>query len=186
MVLAAGLIVIALIDVPYQLWDYHKGLRMTLEEVKREARESEGDPKLKARIRSQQREMARKRMMAEVPNADVVVTNPTHYSVALKYRDGAMRAPQVVAKGADLVAQKIRELAAKHGVPTLEAPPLARALFRHAEIGDEVPPALYNAVAQVLAYVHHLRHFMKFGGNAPQTPTDLEVPAGMDIVEGAA
>jgi flagellar biosynthetic protein FlhB len=124
--------------------------------------------------------MAQRRMMTEVPTADVVVTNPTHYAVALKYADGKMRAPKVVAKGADEVAAKIRELAAEHKVPLLEAPPLARALYTHTELGDEIPEGLYTAVAEVLAYVFQLRTFGKHGGVRPQEPADLEVPPQLD------
>jgi flagellar biosynthetic protein FlhB len=178
--LVAAMALLAALDVPLQLWRYRSKLRMTLEEVKEEARETEGDPQLRMRVRSRQRDMARRRMMAAVPQADVVVTNPTHYAVALSYREGGMRAPQVVAKGAGLVAQRIREIAEEHRVPTLEAAPLARALYRHAEVGDEVPAALYNAVAQVLAYVYRLRHQASRGGAAPQPPHAIDVPAGMD------
>jgi flagellar biosynthesis protein FlhB len=180
--LVAGLALIAAMDVPFQLWRYYAGLRMTKEEVRQEMKEMEGDPQLKARIRSQQREMARRRMMAEVPKADVVVTNPTHFAVALKYDRDRMGAPQVVAKGTSLVAQKIRELAVENRVPILEAPPLARALHRHAEIGDQVPAALYTAVAEVLAYVYQLNQFLAFGGNAlrPSPPANIMIPEGMD------
>lgn len=150
--LASGaMIFIVVLDLPYQLWSYYNKLKMTKEQLRQENKESEGDPHVKARIRAQQREVARRRMMAEIPSADVVVTNPTHYAVALKYSEGRMRAPRVVAKGADAVAAKIRELAAEHKVPLLEAPPLARALFRHTELGDEIPATLYAAVAEVLA-----------------------------------
>jgi len=182
---AVALAAIAAIDVPLALWRHYRGLRMTPEEVKREMRESEGDPQLKARVRSLMRERARKRMMAEVPKADVVVTNPTHYAVALSYREASMGAPRVVAKGQSLVAQKIRELAAAHGVPLLEAPPLARALFAHAEVGDEIPATLYNAVAQVLAYVYQLKRWRPGLGPQPAAPAEFEVPAGMDRVGGA-
>jgi flagellar biosynthetic protein FlhB len=178
--LVGGLVAIALIDVPLQLWRYHKGLRMTREEVRQEQREMEGDPQLKARIRSQQRAMARKKMMAAVPKASVIVTNPTHYAVALDYRDGEMRAPRVVAKGMNLVAQRIREIGAGHGVPVLEAPSLARALHRHTEIGSEIPQALYTVVAQVLAYVYQVQRFRTAGGAAPVAPTALAVPPGLD------
>lgn len=180
--LVAGLAVIAAIDVPFQLWQYYKKLRMTKEEVRQEYKEMEGDPQLKARIRSQQREMARNRMMAEVPKADVVVTNPTHFAVALKYDSSSMGAPQVVAKGMNLVAQKIRELAAEHAVPVIEAPPLARALHRHADIGDQVPAALYTAVAEIMAYVYQLQQFVGGGANLPPPvlPTAVAVPEGMD------
>ena len=169
LILAAGLSLIALIDVPFQLYQHRAKLRMSLEEVKREARESEGNPQLKARIRSQQRDMARRRMMAAVPKADVVITNPTHFAVALRYQDGKMRAPKLVAKGAGTIAQRIREVAHEHNVPTLEAPPLARALYRHAEVGDEIPNGLYNVVAKVLAYVHHLRFYQTHGGPRHRT-----------------
>lgn len=172
--------VIALIDVPYQLWNFHRKLRMTREEVRRESKEMEGDPQVKARVRSLQRDRARRRMMAEVPKADVVVTNPVHYAVALRYREGQMRAPQVVAKGAFLIAARIRELAEAHRVPVVEAPPLARALYRHAELDQEVPVALYTAVAEVLAYVHQLRRSLADGRPSPQAPERIDVPAGLD------
>lgn len=175
-----GMFIVAALDVPYQLWQFHKKLRMTKEEVKREHRENEGDPHVKGRIRQQQRAMARRRMMAAVPKADVVVTNPTHYAVALQYADGEMRAPKVVAKGVNLVAARIRELAAENNVPLLEAPPLARALYHNVEIDREIPGALYNAVAEVLAWVYQLRRFREEGGDVPAAPTELEVPAGMD------
>jgi flagellar biosynthetic protein FlhB len=176
----AGMFVIAALDVPYQLWSFHKKLRMTKEEVKREHRESEGDPHVKARIRSQQRAMARRRMMANVPKADVVVTNPTHFAVALQYTDGEMGAPKVVAKGVNLVAARIRELAAEHNIPLLEAPPLARALYHNVELNREIPGALYGAVAEVLAWVYQLRRFKEDGGVAPVAPTELDVPPELD------
>jgi flagellar biosynthetic protein FlhB len=178
--IVSGTAVIAAIDVPFQLWQYYSKLRMTKEEVRQEARESEGDPQLKARIRSQQREMARRRMMADVPEADVVVTNPTHFAVALRYdasRDGA---PRVVAKGRGLIAQRIRDIAAEHSVPVLESPPLARALHRHTEIGDAVPAALYSAVAEVMAWVYQLSAYLNSGGRLPQAPVDIVVPPDMD------
>lgn len=172
--------VVALVDVPFQLWEHQRRLRMTREELREESKETEGDPRVKARIRSQQREAARKRMMAEVPKADVVVTNPTHYAVALRYQDGAMRAPRVVAKGAHLLAARIRETAEKHRVPVLETPALARALYRHADLGNEIPVALYAAVAEVLAYVYQLRQHRRQGGAAPAQPGELPVPAELD------
>ncbi|MEX3956075.1 flagellar biosynthesis protein FlhB [Trinickia sp. EG282A] len=176
----AGMFVIAAMDVPYQLWSFHKKLRMTKEEVKREHRENEGDPHVKGRIRQQQRAMARRRMMAAVPKADVVVTNPTHYAVALQYADGEMRAPKVIAKGVNLVAARIRELADEHNIPLLEAPPLARALYHNVELNHEIPGTLYNAVAEVLAWVYQLRRFRRDGGDVPAAPTELEVPADLD------
>lgn len=167
--LGSALIVIAAVDVPLQLWQHARGLRMTREEVREELRESEGSPETRGRIRSAQTELARRRMMQEVPKADVVVTNPTHYAVALRYEESRMRAPVVVAKGADLVAARIREIAAEHAVPLVEAPPLARALHRGVEIGAEIPASLYVAVAQVLTYVHQLRA-ARGSGAAPPVP----------------
>jgi len=180
--LVAGVAFIAAIDVPFQLWQYHDRLKMTYEELKREARESEGDPHLKARIRSQQRELARSRMMTEVPKADVVVTNPTHFAVALKYESGTMGAPTVVAKGMNLIAQRIRDLAGENQVPVLEAPPLARALYRHADVGDQIPSQLYTAVAEVMAYVYQLNQFALSAGDIlpPVAPAAIAVPEGMD------
>ncbi|MBL8384892.1 MAG: flagellar type III secretion system protein FlhB [Burkholderiales bacterium] len=180
--MAAVLVALAAADVPLQLWQHARGLRMTRDEVRREGKEAEGDPHVKGRIRQRQREAARRRMMAAVPTADVVVTNPTHYAVALAYAGDRMRAPRVVAKGTDAVAARIRELAAAHGVPLLEAPPLARALFAHAEVGDEIPAALYNAVAQVLAWVFQLR--MHVAGRAPAPPSSLPVPDELDPAAG--
>ena len=176
----AGMLVVAALDVPYQIWQYNKKLRMTKEEVKREHRENEGDPHVKGRIRQQQRALARRRMMAAVPKADVVVTNPTHFAVALQYTDGEMRAPKVVAKGVNLVAARIRELAAEHNVPLLEAPPLARALYHNVELEREIPGSLYSAVAEVLAWVYQLKRFRAEGGAFPAAPVDLAVPAELD------
>lgn len=187
--IVAALALIAAIDVPYQLKHYADKLRMTKEELKQEAKEAEGNPQIKARIRQQQRAMARRRMMAEIPRADVVITNPTHYAVAIKYKDDSMRAPKVVAKGADALALKIRTIANEHNVLTLEAPRLARALYAHTELGDEIPEALYAAVAEVLAYVFQMRIFKKDGGDRPEAPKTLDVPAGMDpheLAGGAA
>lgn len=184
--IVCGLVVIALIDAPYQMVHYANKMKMTREEMRQESKESDGDPQVKARIRQVQREMARRRMMAEVPTADVVVTNPTHYAVALKYTEGKMRAPTVVAKGVDEVAAKIRELAVENKVALLEAPPLARALYRHAELGDEIPAALYTAVAEVLAYVFQLRVYGKRGGQRPAAPERLNVPPELDPLNAAA
>lgn len=186
LLVSGAMIFVVLIDLPFQIWHHFKQLRMSKEEVRREHKENEGDPHLKARIRQQQREVARRRMMAEIPTADVVVTNPTHYAVALKYTEGKMRAPRVVAKGADLVAAKIREVAAEHNIPMLEAPPLARALFRHTDIGDEIPTTLYTAVAEVLAYVFQLRHYKESGGVYPEAPVALPVPPELDPLQSGA
>ncbi|MBB5500677.1 flagellar biosynthesis protein FlhB [Paraburkholderia sp. MM5384-R2] len=176
----AGMFAVAALDVPYQLWSFHKKLRMTKEEVKREHRESEGDPHIKGKIRQQQRAIARRRMMAQVPKADVVVTNPTHFAVALQYTDGEMRAPKVVAKGVNLVAARIREIAAENNVPLLEAPPLARALYHNVDLNREIPGPLYGAVAEVLAWVYQLRRFKAEGGDVPVAPTELDVPPELD------
>jgi len=175
-----GLALIAVIDVPFQLYEHTKKLKMTKEEVRQEAKETEGNPEIKGRLRSMQREMARRRMMAAIPTADVVVTNPTHYAVALKYNENGMRAPIVVAKGTHLLAARIREIATENNIPILEAPPLARALYKHCELEQSIPEALYNAVAQVLAYVFQLRAYNKSGGYYPDLPTELPVPAELD------
>jgi flagellar biosynthetic protein FlhB len=159
-----GLFLVAAIDVPYQLYSHAKKLRMSKEEVKR----------------AQQRAAARRRMMQAIPTADVIVTNPTHFAVALKYTDGQMRAPKVVAKGVNLVAARIRELGREHNVPLLEAPPLARALYHNVEINREIPGALYGAVAQVLAWVYQLKRYKEDGGIAPDEPSDLDVPKELD------
>ncbi len=179
--IAAVMILIAGVDVPLQLWQHAKGLRMTKEEVKREAKESDGDPHMKAAIRQQQREMARKRMMADVPTADVIVTNPTHYAVALRYSEN-MQAPIVVAKGVELVAARIRGVAEQNHVPILEAAPLARALFKHTEIGQQIPEKLYTAVAEVLAYVFQLRSH-GVSGLAPLG--EVDVPRELDPLAAA-
>ena len=178
--IVSALVFIAAIDVPYQLYHYANKLKMTKEEVRQESKESEGNPEIKARVRQQQREMAKRRMMSEIPKADVVITNPTHYAVAIKYQDAGMRAPIVVAKGADAIALKIREIAAEHNVLTMEAPKLARALFAHTELGNEIPEALYSAVAEVLAYVFQMRIFKKEGGFRPEAPKALPVPEELD------
>ena len=168
----AAFALIVILDVPYQLWDYHHGLRMTKEEVRQEGKESEGDPQIKARIRSMQRETARRRMMQAIPQADVVVTNPLHFAVALKYEEKAMSAPIVLAKGSQLVAERIKR---EHRVPIVEAPPLARALHRHVEVGDAIPGSLFTAVAQVLAYVYQLNRSL-----SPVLPEDWQVPSKLD------
>jgi len=180
---ALGLI--ALIDGPYQLWHWHDKLKMTRQEMIQESKESDGNPQIKGKIRQMQREMARGRMMQNVPTADVIVTNPTHYAVALKYQDGK-GAPRVVAKGVDDVAAKIRELGAESTVPMLEAPALARALYKHTEIDEEIPERLYSAVAEVLAYVYQLRAYKKGEGDYPDRPTRLKVPDEMDPLNPAS
>ncbi len=172
--IAASMLLIVAVDIPYQLWDFKDKLKMTKDEVKQEMKEDNGSPEVKGKIRQMQREMARRRMMAEIPKADVVVTNPTHYAVALRYQEN-MGAPKVVASGAHLLAAKIREVAEESSVPILEAPPLARALYFNTEIGDEIPEALYAAVAEVLAYVYQVKQ-----GMSAQPPSELPVPRELD------
>ncbi len=176
-----AMLLLVMADVPYQLWSHAKKLRMTKEEVKREYRENEGDPHIKGKIRQQQREMSRRRMMAQVPTADVIITNPTHFAVALRYADDQMRAPRVVAKGADLVAARIREIAKENGVPVLEAPPLARSLYQHVDLNREIPGPLYGAVAEVLAWVFQLRRWHEQGGDRPEAPSDVAVPVELAV-----
>lgn len=178
--IVGSLALIVLIDAPWQLWSHFRKLRMSREDVRQENKESEGDPHVKGRIRQQQRAMARRRMMAQVPDADVIVTNPTHYAVALAYSEGRGAAPRVVAKGSGLIAARIREIAAGSHVPVLSAPPLARALFHHVDLGREIPAELYAAVAQVLAWVYQLRRWNAGQGVPPTAPDGLIVPDGMD------
>jgi len=179
--LVAALALIAAVDVPYQLWSYTKNLRMTKEEVRREYKETEGDPQVKGRIRSLQREMARRRMMAEVPKATVVVTNPTHFAVALRYEPERMAAPVVVAKGRGALALRIRALAEEARVPRVEAPALARSLYVHTEVGEAIPAGLYMAVAEVLAYLYQLDRWMAFGGAKPQLSAELAIPESLYV-----
>ncbi len=153
-----ALLVMAAADYVYQRRSHESSLKMTKEEVKEEARQAEGNPQVKGKIRGLMRQYARSRMMQAVPHADVVVTNPTHYAVALEYKSQKMQAPVVVAKGQMLVAEQIKRVAKEHGVPVVENPPLARALYGSVEIGDAIPPAMYQAVAEVLAFIYRLRH----------------------------
>lgn len=169
--LSAVLVLVAAIDVPFQLWDHTRKLRMTHQEVRDEHKESEGNPEVRARVRQVQREMAQRRMMEAVPDADVVITNPTHYAVALRYDAERAGAPRLVAKGAGEVAGRIRERAEAAGVPMFAAPPLARAIYFNTRLDQEIPRGLYLAVAQVLAYIYQLR-----AGAAPEPPAELPVP----------
>jgi flagellar biosynthetic protein FlhB len=178
-----SLIPMVAFDVFYQIYSNLKKLRMSRQEIKDEFKQQEGDPQIKGRVRQMQRAMAQQRMMEDVPQADVVVNNPTHYSVALKYQEGSMGAPKVVAKGTGLIAQRIRELAQENRVPMLEAPPLARALYRHSEIGEAIPTELYNAVAEVLAWVYGLKRWRKGFGERPKTPENLPVPQALDFAQ---
>ena len=170
LLMSAPLGLIAAIDVPWQLFQHHKQLRMSRQEIREEMKESEGSPENRSRVRRAQRELLKRRMAHEVPKADVIVTNPTHFAVALRYEESRMRAPRVVAKGADLIAARIREIATEHSVPVFEAPPLARALYHNVEIGAEIPAALYVAVAQVLTYIYRLKAARVSGGLPPEPP----------------
>ena len=174
MSLACGMLLIAGVDVPIQLWQHAKKLKMSRQEIKEEMKESDGSPEVKSKIRRMQQEMAKRRMMTEVPTADVVITNPTHFAVALRYVESRNSAPIVVAKGADEVAAKIREIANEHKVPIFEAPPLARVLFRSVDLNKEIPASLYSAVAQVLTYIFQLRAFKKGAAMRPVRP-NIEV-----------
>jgi flagellar biosynthetic protein FlhB len=168
--MAATLIVIALIDGPFQLWKFLQEMRMSREDIKQEYKESDGSPETRSRIRAAQSAMARGRMMQDVPDATVVVTNPTHFAVALRYDEQRNGAPIVVAKGADEVAARIREIASQHGVPLVSAPPLARAMFRYIDVGREIPSPLYLAVAKVLTYVWQMRAAVAQGSDKPTLP----------------
>ncbi len=170
LIVSSGLILIAAADVPFQLWQYQKKLRMTKQQVKEELKETEGRPEVKSRIRQLQLQVATRRMMEELPTADVVITNPTHFAVALKYDDTSMSAPRVIAKGKDLIAARIREVATEHRVPLFSAPPLARVLYRTTDIGQEIPARLYTAVAQVLAYLLQLDSARAPGQRPPEPP----------------
>lgn len=176
LLMSAAMILVALVDVPFQLYSYTKKLKMTLQEVKDEMKNTEGKPEVKGRIRRLQREISRRRMMKEVPEADVVITNPTHYAVAIRYDQAGGGAPLVVAKGADFVALKIREIAEEHQVPLLASPALARALYHAAEVGEEVPVGLYKSVAQVLAWVYQLRRYrQRLDSEEPRPPEEAEM-----------
>lgn len=180
------LVVFAVIDVPLQRLMLARRLKMSHQEAKQEHKEAEGNVEVKGRIKARMREMARKRMLAAVPGADLVVMNPTHYAVALKYEEGQLAAPRVVAKGADLLAFKIRDIAREAKVPVLQAPPLARALYAHTEVDHEIPQRLFSAVAQVLAYVYQLRAALAGRGAWPADLPPIAVPPDMDPLNAAA
>ncbi|MCG6939193.1 MAG: flagellar type III secretion system protein FlhB [Gammaproteobacteria bacterium] len=173
---SSGLIVVALIDVPFQLWQHNKQLKMSKQEVKDETKETDGRPEVKGRIRALQQELSQRRMMEAVPAADVIITNPTHYAVALSYDQFKMKAPVVVAKGADLIAANIRAVAKQHNVAIVSAPPLARALYASTELDQEIPAGLYVAVATILTYVYQLRTTYANGNAPPDVPEDLPIP----------
>ncbi len=179
-IISSATVLIAVVDVPFQLWEHKRQLKMTKQEVRDEMKDTEGKPEVKSQIRALQKELATRRMMEEVPKADVIVTNPTHYAVALAYDRDRAGAPRVVAKGRDLVAMRIRHIGEQHHVVIFSAPVLARALFHTTKIGREIPADLYIAVAQVLAYVYQLRDSRRLSGvDRPEPPTDLPVPDDM-------
>lgn len=186
LIYASLLIVLALIpmvgfDIFYQIWSNLKKLKMSKQEVKDEFKEQEGNPQIKGRIRQMQQAIARRRMMKDVPKANVIVTNPTHYAVALQYDEKTMSAPKILAKGTDNIASKIKQIAQEHQIPQLEAPPLARALYRHGEIGKSIPAELYAAVAQILAWVYQLKRWHRYGGEKPLKPTNLSIPESLSV-----
>jgi flagellar biosynthetic protein FlhB len=176
LLLCASLVVVAVIDVPYQLWDHNKKLKMTLQEIKDENKESEGSPEIKGRQRRMQMDMAQKRMMSEVPKADVIITNPSHFAIALKYDQNSGGAPKLVAKGVDLIAAEIRNLAMGAQVPLVASPPLARALYYSTDLDKEIPQGLYLAVAQILAYVYQLKTAQQNKWAVPMPPGEIKVP----------
>ena len=174
--MACGLMIIAAIDVPYQIWEAHKKLLMTKQEVRDEHKDAEGRPEVKQRIRQLQRDMSQRRMMEAIPTADVIITNPTHFAVALKYDPEQGGAPMLVAKGTDFIALKIREIGAHHQILILESPGLARSIYYSTELDQEIPAGLYLAVAQVLAYVYQIRQFHSGRGKRPDPLGDISIP----------
>lgn len=180
-VLAAVTVIIAAVDIPFQLWEHTKKLKMSRQDLKDESKDSEGKPEVKGRIRQLQREISQRRMMSAIPDADVVITNPTHYAVALRYSADDMSTPVLLAKGGDRVALKIREIAREHKIDIIESPALARAVYYTTEIDQEIPSGLYVAVAQVLAYVFQLRSYRKGQGERPPFPRNIKVPKDMQF-----
>ncbi|WP_439136107.1 flagellar biosynthesis protein FlhB [Pseudomaricurvus sp.] len=180
-ILSAVTILIVLVDVPFQIWDNARKLKMSLQDIKDEMKDSEGKPEVKGRIRQLQREMANNRQLAEVPEADVVITNPTHFAIAVKYDPEKMETPIVIAKGADFFALKIREVAKANDVQIMESPVLARAIYHTTEVEQEIPAGLYMAVAQVLAYVFQLRNYRKGQAERPDFPRNIDVPKDMQF-----
>lgn len=175
--LCASISIIALVDAPYQKWNHIKQLKMSMQEIKDEYKNSEGSPETKGRIRRAQIQMSMKRMMQQVPTADVIVTNPTHYAIALKYDQGKFRAPVVVAKGVDEVAMHIRKIANEHKIPVLESPALARSIYYTTKLDHPIPEQLFAAVAQVLAYVYQLKLYRKGKGARPKNlAKELPIP----------
>jgi len=175
MIISSSMIVIALIDVPFQIWDHSRQLKMTRQEVKEEYKQTDGNPELKRHLKERQRELAQRRMMEEVPKADVIITNPTHYSVALRYDQDSMSAPVVVAKGKDLIAFQIRNIAKVNDVPIISSPPLSRALYHSTDLQQEIPAGLFMAVAQVLAFIYRLKNGVD-NDISEESLVDIEIP----------
>jgi flagellar biosynthetic protein FlhB len=178
--IVGALVAIAMVDVPYQLYRYAEKLKMSRQELKQESKEGNGNPEIKAKIRQQQREMSRRRMMSNVQKADVIITNPTHYSVAIQYKEGDMRAPVLLAKGSDTIALRIREIAKEHEILILESPKLARAIYANTELDSEIPESLYLAVAEILAFVFQVKNFNGRSGSYPTQPHNIFVPDELD------
>ncbi|CED72023.1 flagellar biosynthesis protein FlhB [Aliivibrio wodanis] len=177
LLISCTLLIVVAIDIPFQIWQHANQLKMTKQEIKDEYKETEGKPEVKGRIRMLQREMTQRRMMSDVPSADVIVTNPEHYSVALRYDQSKDSAPIVVAKGVDHIAIKIREIAREHDIDILPAPPLARALYHSTELEQQIPDGLFAAVAQILAYIFQMKQYKKKGGTKPELDEDtLTIP----------
>lgn len=178
LIIVCSLLIVVAIDIPFQIWQHNEQLKMTKQEVKDENKETEGNPQIKGRVRQLQREATQRRMMADVPTADVIVTNPEHYSVALRYDQSIDKAPIVVAKGVDNIAMKIREVANEYDIEIIPAPPLARALYHSTELEQQIPDGLFVAVAQILAYVFQLKAYRKGKGQRPTNPVDdnMQIP----------
>jgi flagellar biosynthesis protein FlhB len=181
--ISSTLILIAMVDVPFQLWEHKRQLKMTRQEVREEMKDTEGRPEVRGRIRNLQREIAQRRMMEDIPKADVIVTNPTHYAIALRYDQENMLAPEVVAKGKGVIAANIRRVGLEHEVQLIESPMLARAIYFSTEIGHAIPAGLYLAVAKLLAYVFQLRIYRTDGGLRPEMPGDLSIPQEYQVPE---
>lgn len=181
LLIVSSTVLIALVDVPFQIHSHTKKLRMTMQEIKDEYKNTEGKPEVKAKVRQLQREMANRRMMKDVPEADVIITNPTHYAVALKYKPNEMPAPVMIAKGADLVAFKIKEIGEEYNIPVLQVPALARSIYHNTEIGSEIPEGLYIAVAQVLAYIYQVDQWKR--GQMDRRPAQPNYPIPEDLRE---
>lgn len=181
LILVLSLIVVASLDVPFQLWDHKRQLKMSMQEIKDEYKQTEGSPELKGKIRQMQMEAAQRRMMQDVPTADVIITNPEHYAVALSYNQNASGAPKVVASGLDLVALHVRRVAKEHNVPIVEAPPLARAIYHSTDIGAEIPAGLYVSVAKILTYIYQIDMHMQRKAEKPSSLEDDDLPIPDDL-----